>query len=190
MSENLILASTSVYRARLLAQLGVPFNQTAPEYRETTIAQEPPDKRCLRLSEGKARSIELPPGTTVLGSDQVAHLEDGTVLHKPGGFERARVQLTRCSGQWVSFTTGICLVDSSGVLALDCETFRVRFRSLTDATIEAYLLRDQPYDSAGSIKAEGLGVTLLSETHGRDVHTLYGLPLMLLTDHFLRLKLL
>ncbi|MFB0970323.1 MAG: Maf family protein, partial [Pseudomonadales bacterium] len=38
------------------------------------------------------------------------------------------------------------------------------------------------FDCAGSIKAEGLGIRLIEDSQGRDINTLYGLPLMLLTD--------
>lgn len=192
MSENLILASTSAYRVKLLAQLGIPFEQAAPDYTEITVANESPEQRSRRLAEGKAGSITLSVQSDdiILGSDQVAHMADGTLLHKPGGFDAAREQLLRCSGQWVSFTTGICLRSHSDTMVVDSETFRIRFRPLTETIIESYLRRDQPYDCAGSLKAEGLGITLIGETDGRDINTLYGLPLMLLSDYLINLNIL
>ena len=140
----------------------------------------------------KAHSIAQSVASTdiILGSDQVAHLEDGSILHKPGDFDHARAQLMRCSDQWVYFSTGICLVRGSRSLIVDSETYRIRFRPLTTPTIESYLERDRPYDCAGSIKAEGLGITLLADAEGRDVNTLYGLPLMLLTDHLINLDII
>ena len=192
MYENLILASTSVYRSSLLEQLAIPFRQRAPDYDEHAIDNEAAESRCKRLAEGKAHSIAQSVASTdiILGSDQVAHLEDGTILHKPGDFDHARTQLMRCSDQWVSFSTAICLVRESRSLIVDSETYRIRFRPLTTLTIESYLERDQPYDCAGSIKAEGLGITLLADAEGRDVNTLYGLPLMLLTDHLINLDII
>ena len=192
MYENLILASTSIYRSRLLEQLAIPFRQRAPDYDEHAIDNEAADPRCKRLAEGKAHSIAQSVASTdiILGSDQVAHLEDGSILHKPGDFDHARAQLMRCSDQWVYFSTGICLVRGSRSLIVDSETYRIRFRPLTTPTIESYLERDQPYDCAGSIRAEGLGITLLADAEGRDVNTLYGLPLMLLTDHLINLDII
>ena len=75
-------------------------------------------------------------------------------------------------------------------MVVDSETFRIRFRPLTETIIESYLRRDQPYDCAGSLKAEGLGITLIGETDGRDINTLYGLPLMLLSDYLINLNIL
>ncbi|HAQ85827.1 MAG TPA: septum formation inhibitor Maf, partial [Pseudomonas sp.] len=48
--------------------------------------------------------------------------------------------------------------------------------------IERYLQAEQPYDCAGSFKAEGLGVSLFRSTEGPDVTSLIGLPLIRLVD--------
>ncbi|MES2606755.1 MAG: Maf family protein, partial [Pseudomonadota bacterium] len=60
--------------------------------------------------------------------------------------------------------------------------FRVDFRVLSDAEICHYLHLEQPYDCAGSFKAEGLGITLFKAMEGRDFHSLIGLPLISLCD--------
>lgn len=53
---------------------------------------------------------------------------------------------------------------------------------LDDREIRHYLHHDEPWDCAGSLKAESLGIALLDDTRGRDINTLYGLPLMLLNE--------
>jgi len=107
-------------------------------------------------------------------------------------------QLRACSNMWVCFSTGIALcrqqhqqdsIDkninetASGlVLAKGYETYKIKFRELHDKEIADYLHAEEPFDCAGSIKAEGLGIRLIEDSQGRDINTLYGLPLMLLTD--------
>jgi septum formation protein len=54
----------------------------------------------------------------------------------------------------------------------------VQFRALTDEAIETYLLREQPYDCAGSAKCEGLGIVLLERIDSNDPTALVGLPLI------------
>jgi septum formation protein len=54
----------------------------------------------------------------------------------------------------------------------------VKFRELTDDEIEAYLLRETPYDCAGSAKSEGLGIALLDSIDSDDPTALIGLPLI------------
>jgi len=58
--------------------------------------------------------------------------------------------------------------------------FRVYFRELEDAEIEAYLALEQPYDCAGSFKWEGLGISLFARLEGDDPTSLEGLPLIAL----------
>ena len=58
----------------------------------------------------------------------------------------------------------------------------VRFRRLDDRRIEAYLRREQPYDCAGSAKAEGLGIALIARIDTEDPTSLVGLPLIALTE--------
>ena len=59
---------------------------------------------------------------------------------------------------------------------------RVTFRRLDDGTIDRYLAREQPYDCAGSAKAEGLGIALIAKMEGEDPSALVGLPLIALVD--------
>ena len=61
------------------------------------------------------------------------------------------------------------------------ETYKIKFRKLTEAQIENYLQRDQPYDCAGSFKSEGLGICLFEKLEGDDPNTLIALPLIALT---------
>jgi septum formation protein len=56
------------------------------------------------------------------------------------------------------------------------------FRQLDDATLEAYLERERPFDCAGSVKAEGLGIALFTRLASDDPTALIGLPLIRLTD--------
>lgn len=103
-------------------------------------------------------------------------------MRKPGDFDRASAQLARFSDSWVSFTAGLSLINQSGRVETGIETFSIRFKPLTEQVIRKYLETDQPYDCAGAIKVEQLGVTLLKDTRGRDINSLIGMPLMLLGD--------
>lgn len=175
----LVLASTSPYRRELLARLGLPFGTDAPEVDETPLSGEAPEALVRRLSEAKARAVAARhPGAVIIGSDQVAVL-DGEVIGKPGAFERAREQLRRASGRTVDFLTGLAVLDTrDGRLQLEVVPFRVVFRPLSEARIEAYLRRDEPYDCAGSFRSERLGVALFERMVGEDPTALMGLPLI------------
>ncbi|MGC9457168.1 MAG: Maf family protein [Halothiobacillaceae bacterium] len=177
-NEQLILASSSPYRRDLLARLGLPFDCIRPEVDETARPGESPEALVVRLARAKAAVVARAcPGRLVIGSDQVAVL-DGQILGKPGGHEQARRQLQAASGRTVRFLTGLCLLTDQGPGECDLVPFDVRFRSLTDREIEAYLQRERPYDCAGSFKSEGLGVMLFESMTGEDPTALIGLPLI------------
>jgi septum formation protein len=114
----------------------------------------------------------------VIGSDQVAEF-GGQPMSKPGDFERAADQLAAASGRTINFHTAVTLYRHSDWRAMRLhDTTRVRFRTLASTEIERYLHAEQPYDCAGSFKAEGLGITLFEAIDSRDPTALIGLPLI------------
>lgn len=180
----LLLASSSPYRRDLLKRLGLPFDSASPDIDESPANNETAEQLATRLAQRKAEALAKAwPDHWIIGSDQVACLEDGTLLNKPGNHERAVQQLNRSSGQRVSFMTGLALLDSgSGKIQTHCEHFHAHFRSLSLEEIENYLHTEQPYDCAGSFKMEGLGIALFHQLEGRDPNSLVGLPLIALND--------
>ena len=178
-SFALVLASTSRYRRELLARLALPFETAAPDVDEIPRAGEAPRELALRLALEKAQAVAArKPQAIVIGSDQVADLH-GQPLGKPGTHERAAAQLARMSGQTVLFHTAVAVVQASrGFAQSSLATVTVRFRTLDAATIERYLLAEQPYDCAGSAKSEGLGIALLQAIESDDPTALIGLPLI------------
>lgn len=175
----LLLASTSRYRRELLERLRLPFHIARPDVNETALPGESTAILAQRLARAKAEAIaSQQPGAWVIGADQVAEL-DGQPLGKPGHRTGAIAQLTAMSGRQVQFRTAVCLLrDDQAFEALDTTT--VRFRVLTPAEIERYVDAEQPFDCAGSFKAEGLGIVLFEAIESRDPTALVGLPLIAL----------
>jgi septum formation protein len=178
-SRRLVLGSTSRYRRALLERLGIPFDVAAPDVDESPLAGERPAQTALRLSEAKARAVAARfPDALVIGSDQVADC-DGTPVGKPGDRVRAFAQLRALSGRTVVFHTGVALVDApSGRCRSELVDIASTFRTLSDDEILAYLDREQPWDCAGSVKSEGLGIALFERIASDDPTALVGLPLI------------
>jgi len=179
----LVLASSSPYRRELLSRLRIPFTWSAPAIDESRQPNEDAHSLVRRLAEAKAQALSTThPKHLIIGSDQVAVL-DRQILGKPHTFERALEQLQAASGNSVTFLTSLTLLNSeSGLHQTDCIPFTVHFRELSEAQITRYLQAEQPYDCAGSFKAEGLGVSLFRHTEGSDANSLIGLPLIRLVD--------
>lgn len=182
----LILASSSPYRRELLQRLRLPFECASPDIDESPLPGESAEQLVQRLAESKARTLaQRYPGHLIIGSDQAA-VNGSQILGKPYDIERASQQLKAASGKSVSFLTGLCLLNSqSGRSQVDCVPFTVHFRDLDEARIRRYLEAEQPFDCAGSFKAEGLGVSLFRSTEGEDATSLIGLPLIRLVDMLL-----
>ena len=180
MLPPLILGSTSRYRRELLQRLGLPFEVCSPSsVDETPLAGERPSALASRLAMAKAQAVAaLHPQAVVIGADQVADL-DGTPLGKPGTHAGAVEQLRAMRGRSVVFQTAIAVVcPSAGFAEEALVPVKVRFRQLSEAEIEHYLQTEQPYDCAGSAKAEGLGIALLDAIDSDDPTALIGLPLI------------
>jgi septum formation protein len=175
----LVLGSISRYRRELLERLRLPFETAAPDVDETPLPAEAPEALARRLALAKARAVAKRfPQALVIGSDQVADL-DGRPIGKPGTHERAVEQLRAMRGRTVVFQTALAVVcEATGFVAQDLAPVRVRFRELSDDAIERYLRAEQPYDCAGSAKAEGLGIALLDAIESDDPTALIGLPLI------------
>ncbi|BFI66012.1 Maf-like protein [Yersinia pseudotuberculosis] len=180
---QLVLASTSSYRRALLEKLQLPFITDAPETDETPHAGEPAEALVQRLASAKAQALAgRYPQHLIIGSDQVCVI-DGKITGKPLQYSTAVKQLQQASGQCVTFYTGLTLLNTANnSINCTCETFDVYFRTLSQAEIDGYLLREQPWNCAGSFKSEGLGITLFERLAGRDPNTLIGLPLIALTQ--------
>ncbi len=176
---KLILSSSSPARQQLLSRLQLPFEVLAPDIDETPLLNETATQLVKRLAKAKAQvHAKKFPDALIIGCDQVSVL-DNEIISKPETHENAVNQLLKSSGKHVVFYTGICLYNTKSEHAqVEVETFDVFYRQLTPDIIEKYLQRDKPYNCAGSIRAEGLGVVLFERITGKDPSTLTGLPLI------------
>ena len=177
--RSLILASSSKYRKKLLSRLGYDFDSLSPSIDETAERNEAPIDLARRLAVQKAKAVSAGhPESIVIGADQVAVFK-GRMIGKPGSFKAASDQLRSFSGQSVRFVTAVCVICAeTGFFECYTDITETCFRTLQSKEIERYLRREQPYDCAGSFKAESLGITLFEKITSDDPTALVGLPLI------------
>jgi septum formation protein len=182
-SRRLVLGSTSPYRRELLGRLGLDFEVASPACDEAPLPEESPSDTALRLAIGKARALASAyPDALVLGADPVASLGRER-LGKPGNHATAVRQLRSVSGKSARFDTAVALLDlRDGAVQSRVVACTVTFRPLDERQIETYLRREQPYDCAGSAKAEGLGIALIARIETDDPTSLIGLPLLAVSE--------
>jgi septum formation protein len=176
---RLILASGSRYRRELLGRLGLPFTVQSPGTDESVRAGEAPAERARRLALAKALSLAASsPDAVLIGSDQVAVCGE-ELLHKPGNAARCAAQLRALSGNTAVFYTAVAIAGPAASAPLQfLDTTRVEFRPLSEDEIQRYIAAEQPFDCAGGIRSEGLGISLFKRMQCEDPTGMIGLPLI------------
>ena len=182
-SQSLILASSSPYRRAILVRLGLALQCRSPDIDESRLSGETAGQLVRRLAETKAATVarEMSEGL-VIGADQVAALGD-RIIGKPLNHDDAVAQLRAASGRRTMLYCGVTLINAaSGRCQSAVETVEVECRELSDQEIEKYLQVDRPYDCCGSLKVEGLGISLLSRIRSDDPNAITGLPVIRLLE--------
>lgn len=185
---KIILASTSLSRKKVLEKLAIPFECVPPVCDETPLPGETAEQLVVRLAKLKAQSLVAKyPNSLIIGSDQVGVLSD-QIVGKPHTVENARIQLKKSSGNTFYFFTGMTVIDTQSMQSTTiCEPFKVTFRQLSDAEIDAYIAKEMPLQCAGSFKCDELGITLFDKLEGNDINSLIGLPLLTLNKIMIKM---
>lgn len=153
MSEapRLVLASASPRRAQLVGLLGLPVRlepQDIPE--EAHLLPDPPlGALSVALAKARACAAALRPGEVALAADTVVAL-DGRLLGKPADASDARAMLGALRARLHEVLTGVALHDGEGREWGAAVGTRVRMRAYTDAEVDAYVERGEPFDKAGA----------------------------------------
>ncbi len=185
MPANLILASGSVFRRKMLLDAGVPCDAVRPDLDERALeaplleAGAAPEDVALALAEAKAVAVsEAHPARLVLGCDQTLVL-GGEVFHKPPDMEAARRQLRKLSGQTHHLHSAAVLARNGEVLWRHAARSVMTMRHLSPAFIGRYCAAagEQILSSVGAYQIEGLGVQLFERIEG-DFFAIVGLPLL------------
>ena len=118
----------------------------------------------------------------IIASDQALECNN-KILGKPDNYENAKKQLSFMSGKVASFYTGLYVLNNkTNSIITDIIRFDVEFRTLSSVEINNYILKETPYDCAGSFKSEKMGISLLRKMNGEDPTALIGLPLIRLCE--------
>ena len=177
---RLILASASPRRRELLERFGLPFEVVPARGEESAPEGLPPGELVRLLAEQKAAEVArtVPDAAAVIVSADTVVEIDGEVLGKPGTPERAAAMLRRLSGRTHRVWTGVC-VRRGDERRTDAACTEVRFRSLAEEEIAAYVRTGEPLDKAGAYGYQSLACLFVEEIRG-DYFTVVGLPLCLL----------
>jgi septum formation protein len=191
----LVLASASPRRRELLTQAGFSFQVHPAHIPEEPHPGEDPIAYVTRLAREKAQAVfnELTaisaaaqenPGQdgeslAVLGADTTVTL-DNHILGKPADAADAARMLRLLSGRTHQVITGVAVVTASSAEAA-AEVTAVRFLTLSDEEIAAYILTGEPMDKAGAYAIQGRAARWIPRIEGCYFNVV-GLPIALVAS--------
>ena len=182
---KIVLASGSPRRAKILKDLGVDFEVVKTDAPEVSYPADP--ERTVRenaLAKGAAaRSVphshpssdrlrgSLRSGDTfpILSADTIVWFSD-RIYGKPRDLEEAKEFLRELAGKVHTVFTGVAFDGEVKVVRSD-----VKFRELSEATIEEYVARVRPTDRAGAYDIDESG-DLIVESYSGSYENIMGLP--------------
>ncbi len=163
---ELVLASKSPRRTEILDFAGVPHLVHPSSVEEKTMEGIPEDI-VIHWAQAKAADVAHKfPDHPVLGADTMV-FRDGVLLGKPKDTEQAFQMLLSLSGRWHTVFGGVALMwPNRGVSFSFAEATRVKFRTLQDSEIKAYIVSGEPMDKAGAYGIQGQGCVLVEKVEG------------------------
>ena len=185
MIEELILASASPARARLLAAAGVEARVEPAEIDEISVKQafraegRSAVDCALALAEAKAGWIARNRHRAlVIGADQILVCADQW-LDKPADLAAARAQLKTLRGRAHELVTAVCVVQQETRLWHIVSRPRLTMRNFSDDFLDDYLAVEGAaiLASVGAYQLEGKGVQLFDRVEG-DYFAILGMPLL------------
>jgi septum formation protein len=186
-SQELVLASGSRFRRRMLEAAGVPISVSPSDVDEHALREGilkenkwvDPASIALRLAAAKALSVAaIKREAIVIGCDQILSLGD-RIFSKPASLDEARNHLATLQGKTHRLHTAVALAQGERVTWQHMATALMSMRHLSRDDIERYIATAGPTicETVGAYEFEGLGVQLFESVDG-DQFTIVGLPLL------------
>ncbi len=178
---ELVLASGSVWRMRMLLAAGMPCRAVSPKINEKAINEGAPVETARARALAKARAVAAleGSGSLVIGADQVVHLE-GRMLGKPRDPGAHLAMLQQLRGRQHELVTAVALVPGSFVggegRCFEVRTLLAMRADLGDAELRAYVATGEASGCGGGYMIEAMGAQLFEGVEG-DWNNVVGLPL-------------
>lgn len=173
--ENIILASSSPRRKRLMLEAGFNFEIIVSDAEEICDKFMIPWDLTVQNAQIKASPIaQNNQEKIVIGADTVVSL-DNEIFGKPSDMDEAVKMLARLSGRTHIVTTGVCIIQKEKNETFYVNT-EVTFKPLSGKEISQYVKVINPLDKAGAYAAQDHG-ELIIEKYSGSFTNVVGLPM-------------
>lgn len=172
---EIVLASSSPQRVRIMEELAIPFIVVSEEVKEV-IGKTPAatvEYNAGLKAETVAKSVE--PGRFVLAADTVL-VQERKIFGKPRNAAEAKVFLAGFSGKTIEAYTGVAIAHrKTGSCLVGSESAVIIFRSFLAAVIDWYIETGEPLTRAGAFAISKKGELLVDSVRG-SYSCIAGLP--------------
>ncbi len=195
MVNNIILASSSGIRLKILQNNKFKVNQISPGVDENEVKMSLINSgaTCLQiaknLAELKANRISAKyPSEVVIGADQVMDFE-GKNYSKPRNKEEAKSILKLLNNNKHFLHSAVCVSRGGSMITNFHESCPLKVKNLTDKEIDQYIERldEEKMLKYGIYQIEAGGLDLFDEIHD-DKEAIMGLPMKQLKLYLNNLK--
>ncbi len=185
MTPQLILASRSDRRVKLLTRAGIKFWQISGNTNEDTLLKRP-SAIVKELSFRKAMAVAKKyPHLPVLGSDTLV-FRKGKILGKPKSVKEAIAMLKFQNGNWQSVYSGTALVWlEKNIYLKDYDMAECKARNL--GSDELRYFAEKHMDKAGGYAIQDTDDVFIEKIKGR-FDTIVGLPINLVRKYIKRIN--
>ena len=182
---KLILASASISRFNMMQNAGLKFEVIPANVDERLLEtanlhlNQSPDEIALMLAEKKSQTVSSSRKTElIIGADQVLSM-DGKIFHKPSGYDEAKIQLEKLSGNIHTLHSAVACVQNGQTVWKHVAKAHLYMRNFSSRFIKNYLhaVDDGVLRNVGCYQLEGLGIQLFEKIDG-DFFTILGLPML------------
>ena len=187
MNRDIILASKSETRVKLLRNAGINFEAVAhgvdEEEVKMSMSKDTPEEIVVKLAEMKALKPSMSNKSAfVIGSDQGLDLE-GELINKARDRNEAKEQLMKMSGSIHTLITATTVAQDNNIIWKYVDRSKMHMRKLSEDLIKEYLNKvdDNILGLVGVYAIEEEGIKLF-ENIGSDLFSIQGISLIQLTQ--------
>ena len=195
MSEEIILASKSLVRKKILEENGIkcivePSNVDEDLIKESLLKENTTPKLISKnLAELKANKVsQKKNGNLVLGADSIINLNE-EIISKPSNRDEALAILQKLNGQKHQLISSVCISKNGSMIWNYTDIAILTMKEISDEGLKSYLakIKDKELYAYNVYQIEGEGRSLFSKIEG-DENTIMGLPIKQIKEYLNNFK--
>ncbi len=188
-NKQIILASASFRRKKLLEEAGLDFIVEPSCFEEDKIHFSEPGKYTIALAEAKSDVVAHKfPDAWIISADTIV-VTDDKIIGKPKSKKDAKEIFTTLSGKVHRVYTGysVALLSEKKKITGYEKTY-VQFKELSQDEIYYYIENGDPFDKAGGYSLMGISAFFIKSIKGSYTNVL-GIPVCEVIDILIREKI-